>query len=1162
MRHIAHIMLGNGAKNLLCELKKYVIKYGETEELNYFSALLYLESDLSSTFKIADVINSDESVFIPGVENLFEVSLLQNYEVPNEERFLHLCDFFTKFYNKHITINNLGISDKLHICLYVPLYDKKYWLIVKEFLSVIDSIEQEFIVDLFLLTYDLAFLFEDKKEELPLKIKQFQEQTQLIVPEIISSKKDFTSLRHIIMMQNCNNQGVSLDLDSNSFIRIIGEYALLSINHYDEIFSSSTEDKNRPIHALGLSVLNFDKYYFVQYLLHKAYVYILDREGILQKEVDVNKVSQIAHQILSKNINIFSSFYDKEIKPLLDKNVSQQDIMVEVKVKLDAEINRLTKDFQSFIEDSELSLPEKKATLAQLIGEDDALLTGYMFNREQFVIDDCSREVLDFFVVENNKLFNMTQSYENDNSEVGNIVDYAVLSRMSNSEQKLPSSILEKLKETKIKMRESSNYIRLKSLELKDIDLQEEERINSEKRLTEHGFIFEGKTYILQTKEEKPFEEDYIPIDNRLSRVDLRNLFTSVKDQGKLGSCSSFAIVSILEYILKKNKSLESDLSEAFVYYWARYKEENNTDEGTSLYNNILTVEKEGVCLEKYYPYKEDFLNFKEPSEEALKDALYRKVKKTLNVRRDVKDIKSALAQGFPVAISLKIFNSFEPIEGFILRPSDDDVQKGIYGNHAMVICGYSDDEKIFIVRNSWGEKFGDKGYCYIPYSYIEDFMNVGCIITEMDMDDILVAGNDIKTIVSFDMANARIKSAILRNLINEEKHYLNVLDANFQRQDFAYHQIFQTLGNNAVRTAILDGTLIRLMYKKNRLEKEQRESEENRIRELNLFDKLTNKGVWVFAGFWGLFILVYLVLLVFSKLSIVDVLLNSWSYLFYAIIAVVSILFYFWEWQRKRKRRDLDIDYQSIIEYKVREIQECDRQLSVVKLKSHIAGMIIDSLFKLFRNLHSKYNCMHSYVGNLLEWRGEEVKKIERISENVREPFFSLISNYSLEKYFQDCKDEITRNIKLYETFSKSYKVDDTEIIRFKNKLKKNLIEELFNKISDFSVYNHISNSRKYSYVLNSDLDIGTLLQQMDVKSNCFLRTKSVINTDSAKNTSCKFLFVDADIQSTRKYWNGLCKNNFQNMPIFYNNKSHYKMTLLRMVGLAVDEIVVLDKK
>lgn len=35
-----------------------------------------------------------------------------------------------------------------------------------------------------------------------------------------------------------------------------------------------------------------------------------------------------------------------------------------------------------------------------------------------------------------------------------------------------------------------------------------------------------------------------------------------------------------------------------------------------------------------------------------------------------------------------------------------------------MLIVGYSDAEARFIVRNSWGTDWGDRGYCYIPYDY------------------------------------------------------------------------------------------------------------------------------------------------------------------------------------------------------------------------------------------------------------------------------------------------------------------------------------------------------------------------------------------------------------------------------------------------------------
>jgi hypothetical protein len=79
------------------------------------------------------------------------------------------------------------------------------------------------------------------------------------------------------------------------------------------------------------------------------------------------------------------------------------------------------------------------------------------------------------------------------------------------------------------------------------------------------------------------------------------------------------------------------------------------------------------------------------------------------------------LAEGYPIIFGINLYKSFDKQrqKGVVPMPSDTEASRASHGGHAMLAVGYSDKDRVFIVRNSWGEGWGDKGYCYIPYDYL-----------------------------------------------------------------------------------------------------------------------------------------------------------------------------------------------------------------------------------------------------------------------------------------------------------------------------------------------------------------------------------------------------------------------------------------------------------
>jgi C1A family cysteine protease len=222
-----------------------------------------------------------------------------------------------------------------------------------------------------------------------------------------------------------------------------------------------------------------------------------------------------------------------------------------------------------------------------------------------------------------------------------------------------------------------------------------------------------------------------------IKNVDMRHLCPAVYDQGNLSSCTANALAAAYQFDeMKEHEKTIFTPSRLFIYYNERKLENSvNSDDGARIQDGVTVLNKIGVCPETMWKYDETKV-FTAPPKECYDTAKKHKSVGYKRVSQTLPQLKQCLIEGYPFIFGMTVYESFEgekiAKDGILNMPAPNEA---IVGGHAILCVGFNDDTKCFIVRNSWGASWGDKGYFYMPYVYMtnpnltEDFWTIHTVL-------------------------------------------------------------------------------------------------------------------------------------------------------------------------------------------------------------------------------------------------------------------------------------------------------------------------------------------------------------------------------------------------------------------------------------------------
>jgi hypothetical protein len=205
--------------------------------------------------------------------------------------------------------------------------------------------------------------------------------------------------------------------------------------------------------------------------------------------------------------------------------------------------------------------------------------------------------------------------------------------------------------------------------------------------------------------------------------VDLSANMPPPGEQGNQSSCTAWATAYALKSFHEKNEmkwgftdangrpNLSHLFSPSFIYNQIN----NGRDGGAQFTDALNLLSQQGAATLADMPYNDRDYQTRPESTVMSRARPYRiDYWRRVNTA-DIKEVKAHLNANYPVMFGALIDTVFQfgpPSSGSVWSQQGGKPLNG----HAMILVGYDDKKHAFKLLNSWGKKWGDRGYGWISY--------------------------------------------------------------------------------------------------------------------------------------------------------------------------------------------------------------------------------------------------------------------------------------------------------------------------------------------------------------------------------------------------------------------------------------------------------------